>query len=735
MNIIIQIISVFVIAAGIFVLLKKTDANKKEQMLKILSIILMAVFFVRYMLGNEAIRYTFALENDGLQSKFVALISILLVWFNIAGNLIIMMHPFYKIKTQSNLVKFFCLFVSVISFVLISIYTKAIVGVNAYTDFDLRIIFITLELAITIGYSAFMFYSGMEDTKKITKTEIKNMLLVLPVLLLAVMPAYTLSGIFGNAKTVIELKDLSSLHRYVLYLAVILPITIYVVLKGKDDEIKNYAMVFISIGTLITFSENYRFERFLHPTLWPLHLCNTAMYLVPICLIFKAKKLFYFTYFINVLGAFFAMAMPNYGTENVFATGVIIFYVNHFIAFFMPLLLVGLNQFERPKLKQFMYSMIAFFVYFVAMLIINAWFTNYDAGVDFFFINSDFIADKLGQWALNLRNIVVTFNIGDLKFTFYPVYQVIFFFTYVLLGLGMWFIYEFMYSISDHYIDMKTRREKINLQKYALQAQIGDEDMGQPSNKDAIDKLVIQDFKKRYGQSDVYAVKGINLTINSGEIFGFLGPNGAGKSSTIKCLVGIQGLTEGKMYVNGYDVELQSVEAKREIGFVPDHYALYEKLTGREYINYIADIYGVKQPERDEIINKYVSLLELTESFDNPIKTYSHGMKQKITIIQALCHSPKLWVLDEPLTGLDPSSIRSVKDCMISYAKSGHIVFFSSHIIDVVEKICDRIAIIKKGEIVAVSSVKEILDSGETIENYYLRHINQTEEKSDNGER
>ena len=235
-------------------------------------------------------------------------------------------------------------------------------------------------------------------------------------------------------------------------------------------------------------------------------------------------------------------------------------------------------------------------------------------------------------------------------------------------------------------------------------------------------KLVSENFTKRYGASRVYAVKDANLVINGGEIFGFLGPNGAGKSTIIKSIVGIQPITDGAISVCGYDVDKQSVMAKRQIGFVPDHYALYEKLTGREYINYVADLYGVSKEDRDKAIAKYVDLLQMTEAFDNQMQTYSHGMKQKISIISALVHNPKVWILDEPLIGLDPTSIYQVKECMKQHAKQGNIVFFSSHIIDVVERVCNKVAIIKKGHILDCQSVEDI-EKNMSLEEYYLKTI------------
>ena len=240
---------------------------------------------------------------------------------------------------------------------------------------------------------------------------------------------------------------------------------------------------------------------------------------------------------------------------------------------------------------------------------------------------------------------------------------------------------------------------------------------------DGTNKLILRNFSKKYSTSDVYAVHNANLEIEGGQIFGFLGPNGAGKSTIIKSIVGIQPITSGSIEVCGYDVDKQPVGAKLQTGFVPDHYALYENLTGREYVNYIADLYNVSQEDRNARIEEFVERFCLQGSFDNPIKTYSHGMKQKITIMSALVHNPKLWILDEPLTGLDPESIFQVKEAMKAHAQAGNIVFFSSHIIDVVERICDRIAIIKKGHILVERSVKELEEEGIQLEHYYMSMI------------
>ncbi|MBQ7643048.1 MAG: YwaF family protein, partial [Clostridia bacterium] len=486
---------------------------------------------------------------------------------------------------------------------------------------------------------------------------------------------------------------------------------------------KRFALLYISLTAMHTFSYNYSFSVFANVTSLPLHLCNTAMYIIPLCLIFKWDKLFYFTLFVNVFGAFTAMLMPNYSADINYLSGEAVkFWANHYCAFFMPLLMVALGIYKRPDFKQFINSMIAFAVYFLAILIINAWFSNYGS-VDYFFINSDYVADKLGKWAKDLMNIVLSFNIGNLGFVFYPLYQFLFFLTYVGISFVTWFVYAHFFRLADTYYEIGRRFKKIKADSLALEVQLAGRSQSEPMFPENENKLVLKNFSKKYASSDVYAVKDASLEISGGQIFGFLGPNGAGKSTIIKSIVGIQTITSGSIEVCGYDVEKQSVYAKMQTGFVPDHYALYENLTGREYVNYIADLYGVSKEDRTARIDEYVKNFNLEKAFDNQIKTYSHGMKQKITIMSALVHNPKLWILDEPLTGLDPESIFQVKECMKKHAKAGNIVFFSSHIIDVVERICDRIAIIKSGKILCECGVKELEERGEQLENFYMEMI------------
>lgn len=703
-----------------WILKKKNKLTGKYQ--KILMYILAGMFFLRFMWRKDSLADSYQLISNNFDSKILNVYSIIVTWFTYSSTLILILYPFFDIHGKSVLVKYFVLPMAIISCISFWILGIAIDGRTAFEGFNIRMLIMSCEFALTLTCALIVFVSN--GYFKSPKDQLK-ILWYLPLLLLATMPPYVLQGLFGRVKYSVELKGFSLPHRIILYFAFIIPVCLYLLFHKKDTTTKRAVLLYISLGTLMSFSCGYKFPDFLDITHWPFHLCNTAMYIVAICLIFKLNKLFYFTYFINVLGALLAMLMPNYSSSaNLLDSGIVNFYINHYIAFFMPLLIVALGVYARPKLKEFIYSMVGFLVYFVLVLILNAWFSNYGS-VDYFFVNSDFIADKLGNWCEIIReNHIWHFMIGNLSFTFYPLYQALFFVVYVALGAGVWFVYEGAYTFVDTLYDIQARKQKIKLDMLALEVALKGRGKDEPMNKNNKNKLVLQNFSKRYGKSDVYAVKDANLEINGGEIFGFLGSNGAGKSTIIKSIVGIQPITSGSIEVCGYDVNKQSVMAKKNIGFVPDHYALYEKLTGREYINYIADLYDVSLDDRTKAINKYVELFELNDAFDNQIKTYSHGMKQKIAIMSALVHNPKVWILDEPLTGLDPNSIYQVKVCMKEHAKKGNIVFFSSHLIDIVEQLCDRIAIIKKGKILTVQNVADI-EKDCSLEEYYLKIASQ----------
>lgn len=223
-----------------------------------------------------------------------------------------------------------------------------------------------------------------------------------------------------------------------------------------------------------------------------------------------------------------------------------------------------------------------------------------------------------------------------------------------------------------------------------------------------------------YSKKSEPAVDGLSFTVGSGEVFGFLGPNGAGKSTTIKLLCGILQLTEGEIKVEGHSMKSDSLEAKKIMAYCPDEPNFFKKLTGRRYVNFIADIFSIPEDVRNERLNEYAARFELTNALDKKLSSYSHGMAQKLSLIAALVHDPKVLVLDEPLVGLDPRSARLVKDIIRERADAGGTVFFSTHVLEVAEDICDRIGIIDEGKIIAVGKTSELRGEG-SLEEFFLK--------------
>ena len=218
--------------------------------------------------------------------------------------------------------------------------------------------------------------------------------------------------------------------------------------------------------------------------------------------------------------------------------------------------------------------------------------------------------------------------------------------------------------------------------------------------------LKIENLTKRYGEKT--AVNNLSLHIAPGEIYGFIGHNGAGKTSTLKCIVGIQDFDEGEIYIDSKSIKNQPIECKRLFAYIPDNPDIYDFMTGIQYLNFVADIFEVSQQERSELIKKYADMFEISGSLNDAINSYSHGMKQKLVIISALIHSPKLIIMDEPFVGLDPKASHILKGIMRQICDDGGAIFFSTHVLEVAEKLCDRVAIIKNGNLVVSGTIDEV---------------------------
>lgn len=288
-----------------------------------------------------------------------------------------------------------------------------------------------------------------------------------------------------------------------------------------------------------------------------------------------------------------------------------------------------------------------------------------------------------------------------------------------------WYVYDASFNAVDRHRKLRAKQKRMKLDHLVLLKSLGGRKLEDPMDESGVNMIKIINFSKRYGQSKKFAVKNFSLEVGPGEIFGFLGHNGAGKSTTIKSLVGIQSITEGEMFLDGYSIKTQPIEAKLRLGYVSDNHAVYEKLTGREYIHYVADLYRVSKEDRDERLAVLLDKLSLSHAVDQEVKSYSHGMKQKLVVIASLIHEPPIWILDEPLTGLDPTSSYQIKKSMKEHAAKGNIVFFSSHVIEVVEKICTKIAVINQGELMGVYEMSQLQKDGISLESLYMSGKNE----------
>lgn len=234
--------------------------------------------------------------------------------------------------------------------------------------------------------------------------------------------------------------------------------------------------------------------------------------------------------------------------------------------------------------------------------------------------------------------------------------------------------------------------------------------------------LKIENYTKTYDNGKI-AVHNLSLNVEKGDLFAFIGHNGAGKSTTIKSVVGILPFTDGNIYIDGMSIKKDPIKCKQIIGYIPDNPDLYESLTGTGYLNFIADLFGVSKEKRKEIIDYYAKKFELMDDLNNYISSYSHGMKQKLALISAFVHEPKLLILDEPFVGLDPKATFIVKNVMKEFCENGGAIFFSTHILEVAQKLCNKIAIIKNGELV-VSGKMEDVTKDNSLEDVFMELTN-----------
>lgn len=721
MHLIIPIIPI-ILSIVLFILVKTTD-NKKLKLLKIFSVTLFAIYLVR-LFSEDVYDNVFNVllfdvktpidpQSTWLFSPGLSVVISLLRWFTIFSILWLMIAPFFKKPRIWYLAGISGLLVSVLNIIFFKQNIIAFTGI--FEPFHYRTIQFAVEIAVMILLSlSSIIYLVLAKEKIVIKKFGISSILIIAGSLFAVMPQTLLFNWFGNFGEVP--KDFSLSHLLVMILPLIIMLIIYFTMRRKDQESKDLVITLMAVAAFI----QYFYMRRESLAALPLHLCNTAVVLLFFAVIFKIKGFFYFAYFANVLGAIAAIILPNYSTD-LFSFTVIHFGYNHLYAFIIPILGVALNTFERPKIRNMYHALVVFSVYFVTVIFLNAWFNNYTT-VDYFFTYSDFLTDLFNIRSFQY-NYIYEFNIGDLTFRFYWLFQLVYYLAFIVLMFASWYVYDLAYQMIDQNAKLKRKRKLIKIDHLRLLELLDGKDISEPINPEGTDMIKISNFSKKYGQSEKYAVKNFSLEVNGGDIFGFLGHNGAGKSTTIKSLVGIQSITEGEMEICGYSIKAQPLEAKLKIGYVSDNHAVYEKLTGREYIHYVADLYRVEHDTRDQRLAELATKLSLDHALDQMIKSYSHGMKQKLVVIASLIHEPPVWILDEPLTGLDPISSYQIKEIMKDHAAKGNIVFFSSHVIEVVEKICTKIVVITEGELTGIYDI-DILKSGNiSLEELYMQGI------------
>ena len=715
---------------------KKFQLGKREIVLSdLLQWVLASILFfglIPYMFWLNAMSKQVGLTDltiTGLFSKAGGYVLVgVLEWLTVMTIAMAIVLPFFSKQAMRDYCAFIAVPVLLINIVALRPVIKGNIGVMDLTHWRAIMHMARLVLVAMLCGKHLVEVIVEKDFENIGN-RLGKMALFAVLYLVAFMPTYFPQMVFGAIGD--KTQDFTFTHRVFIYISFGMPIILYFAQRHESDEDRHFLVVMLALSGFIQY-----FIYHPHRTgaaRFPLHLCNTAMVLMFVAYAFKIKSIYYFTYFINVLGAFCAIVLPNIEIPALSLKSLTYWY-NHWYAFFLPLLGVALGIFKRPSLKLMSSSIIVFTIYVVFVFFLNSYLNSpkfitpegymiYDA--DYFYLYSDFFIDKVAAVKGLKYNHIWKYSAFGTELTAYPVYVMAIYVVFIGLTFAIWGFYTTIFNVSDAHRKLAYRKKLQRVDRLNLLKELDGRPLNTPLNPEGVNMVKIKNFSKTYAGSDKKSVDDLTLEIHDGEVFGFIGHNGAGKSTTIKSLVGIQSITDGSIEIEGYDIARQPLEAKLNIGYVSDNHALYEKLTGREYINYVADLYMVSEEDKKERIEKYVKMFKLEHAIDREIKSYSHGMKQKCMVISALIHNPKVWVLDEPLTGLDPTSAWQIKECMRQHADAGNIVFFSSHVIEVVEKICDRIAIISGGKLRRINTIEELKAEGVSLEQLYLQYAQQ----------
>ena len=718
-------------AFGVWALCKKCGdkqipfPKRKISLSALLKRILGVLLFCLYMphlFEKEVIYEQVGLQGDLFPAAVYVLLAVL-DWLTVLTIALAIFSPFYEKKEAKDYLAFIATPILLLNAVFIQPITISILGSADMLHWRTFVYEGIVLVATAICGSSMLDTLFKKDFANL-KQRLGKTARFAGLSLIAFMPIYFLQLLFGFFGG--ETKGFSFVHRMYIYASFLIPAVIFIVQHKKDKEENWFLMTLLSFSGLVAYCSLQPFRT--GSAVFPLHLCNTAIFMMFIAYAFRLRGIYYFTFFVNVIGSLVAILISS-APQEVSSMHNVTYWYNHLYAFFLPLLGIGLELFPRPKLKMICIPIVIFTVYILTAMTLNTYLNSSKFGgfngkysANFFFLHDDFLLNKF-PFAIDLKyDFVWKFTVAGNTMEAYPVYSAAIYIGFLILMFVMWGFYMLMFHISDSHKQLAHRRKLQRVDRLNLLKELNGRPLSEPLNKEGVHMIKIKNFSKTYAGTNKKAVDDLCLEIHDGEVFGFIGHNGAGKSTTIKSLVGIQSITEGSIEIEGYDIARQPLEAKLRLGYVSDNHALYEKLTGREYINYVAELYMVSKEDKEARINKFVKMFQLEHAIDNEIKSYSHGMKQKTMVIAALIHNPKVWVLDEPLTGLDPTSAWQIKECMREHANAGNIVFFSSHVIEVVERICDRIAIISGGKLRRVNTIEEIKAEGISLEQLYLQY-------------
>ena len=508
-----------------------------------------------------------------------------------------------------------------------------------------------------------------------------GLLYFLPLLLL-VFPLQLPILLFGNGE--LRITTFSIPQFIWIGLLVVTLFLVAGILNKYDKRTCFNALAIISLALLFQYFRYYTFRSFSHANL-PLHLCNIGLVLIFLSFLIKSRQLFVFTHFFNILGAVIAIVFPLSASGYILQYPTLEFIFCHSFLVLIPIWAVMLGVQKKPTRKELLKITPYFFGIYWIIVGISSWLVLSDHNVNYFYSINSMIADIIPVLA-PLRE--VTFMIGSA--TFYPLYQLALCFGIIAIAFLCSYLFDHIYKIEDaKALIRKIRYEDAKKKKEILPVEIA---------KTAQYNVEVVDLHKTY-KNGHKALHGVNLSVKKGEIVGVLGHNGAGKSTLIKCLTSILDFKEGQILFDGCDIQTSPQLAKKNMGYVPDNHATYDNLTGIEYLNYVADMHGLGEC-RHVRIAELLRIFNLEFAATKQINGYSHGMRQKISLISAILHKPKVLILDEPVAGLDFPTAQEVKKFLRKYCKANNSVILTSHLMDMVSEICDRVVVISEGRMV-----------------------------------